>query len=233
MTSASATDDGPALALAAMHGDHAALRALWERHRSWVAAALMAHKPASADLDDLLQEVALTVIAKVSTLEDPANFPGWLKIVAVNAARLAGRKQQSGPRFVRSDDPGDGSGGTSADSHARPSNTSVVDGLAHDAEARRVMALAMDLPDEYREPLLLKAVKGLSYREIGTILGLPETTIETRIARGRRMLRERAQPAQARCDAGAANGSTNKNGAIDGRVVVGQGPVASPSKGAF
>jgi RNA polymerase sigma-70 factor (ECF subfamily) len=54
------------------------------------------------------------------------------------------------------------------------------------------MALAGELPDGYREPLLLKAIQGLSYREIGRILGLPETTIETRIARGRRMLRELA-----------------------------------------
>jgi DNA-directed RNA polymerase specialized sigma24 family protein len=41
----------------------------------------------------------------------------------------------------------------------------------------------------------LKAVHNLSYREIGLVLGLPETTIETRIARARRMLREAAQAA--------------------------------------
>jgi DNA-directed RNA polymerase specialized sigma24 family protein len=35
----------------------------------------------------------------------------------------------------------------------------------------------------------------MSYREIGQVLGLPETTIETRIARARRMLREAAQAA--------------------------------------
>lgn len=55
------------------------------------------------------------------------------------------------------------------------------------------MTLAMQLPDGYREPLLMKAVQGMSYREIGEVLGLPETTVETRIARGRRMLRELAE----------------------------------------
>jgi RNA polymerase sigma-70 factor (ECF subfamily) len=54
------------------------------------------------------------------------------------------------------------------------------------------MALAMNLDEGYREPLLLRCVQELSYREIGEILGLPETTVETRIARGRRMLREAA-----------------------------------------
>jgi RNA polymerase sigma-70 factor (ECF subfamily) len=54
------------------------------------------------------------------------------------------------------------------------------------------MKLAFELPDGYREPLLLKAVEGLSYRQIGEIMDLPETTIETRVARGRRMLRDLA-----------------------------------------
>lgn len=54
------------------------------------------------------------------------------------------------------------------------------------------MALARDLPEGYREPLLMRCLKGMSYREIGEAMDLPETTIETRIARGRRMLRELA-----------------------------------------
>jgi len=59
------------------------------------------------------------------------------------------------------------------------------------------MELARELPDGYREPLLLKCVRGLSYRQIGELLGLPETTVETRIARGRKMLRERAEADEA------------------------------------
>ncbi len=180
--------DGRALVEAAMAGDRVALRSLWEQHRRWVAAVIIAHKPASADTDDLLQEVALAVLGKVHTVQDAAAFPGWLRMVAMNMARLAGRKVAAGPRLVRedADDPRRGVGGV---------DSGVADAaaaLAHDQEAGRVMALAMTLPDDYREPLLLKAVKGLSYRQIGEILGLPETTIETRIARGRRMLREKA-----------------------------------------
>jgi DNA-directed RNA polymerase specialized sigma24 family protein len=52
------------------------------------------------------------------------------------------------------------------------------------------MQLAANLPDGYREPLLLRCVQGMGYRQIGEVMGLPETTIETRIARGRRMLRD-------------------------------------------
>lgn len=175
-----------------MAGDRLALRSLWEQHRRWVAAVIIAHKPSSADTDDLLQEVALAVLGKIHTVQDAAAFPGWLRMVALNAARLAGRKVSSSPRLVRDDDsdPSRGLGGLDSGTSAPPA------ALSQDHEAQRVMQLAMTLPDDYREPLLLKALKGLSYRQIGEILGLPETTIETRIARGRRMLRERAIAAE-------------------------------------
>ncbi|MFZ4574651.1 MAG: RNA polymerase sigma factor, partial [Phycisphaerales bacterium] len=58
--------------------------------------------------------------------------------------------------------------------------------------AGRLLRLAEQLPDGYREPLLLKAVQNMSYREIGQLMGLPETTVETRIARARKQLRELA-----------------------------------------
>lgn len=167
-----------------------ALQDLWRRHRRWVAAILLAHKPRWADLDDLLQEVALAVVRKVGDLRDPRAVRPWLRTVAINAAHAAGR---SGLRRSR--------------------DTSIVDepiGAAGDdgrenpgEEGRQLMALAARLPDGYREPLLLKAVQELSYREIGQILGLPETTIETRIARGRRMLRDLAMAAMPEREASA------------------------------
>ncbi len=178
----------PSLVDAAMAGDPAALSALWENNRRWVAAVLLAHKPVSADLDDLLQEVAITVLAKITTLDNPANFQPWLRVVAMNVGRLAGRKHAAGPRLVRFDGPDDDpqSGPSARLSGGESSKLDVNE------EAQRVMALAMDLHPDYREPLLLRCVQELSYAQIGGILGLPETTIETRIARGRRMLRERA-----------------------------------------
>ena len=54
------------------------------------------------------------------------------------------------------------------------------------------MALARKLPDAYREPLMLRALQGMRGRHIASILNLSEATVETRIARARRMLRELA-----------------------------------------
>ncbi len=61
---------------------------------------------------------------------------------------------------------------------------------------------AGELPEGYRERLLMRCARGMGYKQIGAILDLPETTIETRIARGRRMLRELAGCEQTPAGAG-------------------------------
>lgn len=160
------------------------LRTLWEDNRRWVAAVLLAHKPKWADLEDLLQDVAAAVVAHAGEVRDPSTFKSWLRTVAINAARLAARRG-----VLRRHEP--------LDSNPEPTTpASDTQVLGRDNSSVRVAELAFELPDGYREPLLLKAVQGLSYRQIGQILNLPETTIETRIARGRRMLRELAESRQ-------------------------------------
>lgn len=157
------------------------MRSAWEDNRRWVAAVLLAHKPKWADLEDLLQDVAASMVAHSNEVRDPSTFRAWLRTVAVNAARLAARK---------------GALRQHAGLDQSPEPTTVpkeAEVLGREDETLRVAELALELPDTYREPLLLKAVQGLSYRQISQILGLPETTIETRIARGRRMLRELAE----------------------------------------
>lgn len=205
LTSFDLSPTGRALIERAIGGDHEALRRLWNEHRAWVAAILLAHMPRSGwglggrggrggsgpELDDLLQEVAVTVVSKVSGLRDEAAFKPWLRAVAVNVAKTSGRRtkvrKEGWLRLVsfrggaaRGDDD-DESGGPSS---ARAQTL---------AEGRRLMELAAELPDGYREPLLLKCVQGMSYKQIGEVMNLPDTTIETRIARARRMLRERAE----------------------------------------
>ena len=176
---------GDGLAARAIAGDEAAVRQLWNEHRRWVAAVLMAHMPRNAELDDLLQEVAMAVVAKISGLRDAAAFKPWLRAVAISIAKTNARRgnvRKAGwmrvASFAGPEEP--------EERLAGPGQRETL------REGRKLMEIATDLPDGYREPLLLKCVQGMSYRQIGQVMGVPETTVETRIARARRMLRERA-----------------------------------------
>lgn len=172
---------------AAALGDRVALERLWEEHRRWVAGVLLAYMPKWADLEDLLQDVASAFVRKGHGIRDVGAVRPWLRTVAINTAYAAARAAKSRPTpAFGGDAEGPIAAGTSRDHQAAP------DQMGDRQQASRLMELAMQLPDGYREPLLLKAIQGLSYREIGRILDLPETTIETRIARARKQLRELA-----------------------------------------
>lgn len=170
------------LAGGAIAGDADALQALWQSHRRWVAAVLLAHMPRDAELDDLLQEVALTMVRHVHTVKDPTALKPWLRTVAVNAARSAGRRERVARTkvlpFVAQEARRQADEAQSRGNPAQSDSGASALGIAH------------SLPPEYREPLLLRAVRGMTYRQIADVLGVPMTTIETRIARARRMVRQ-------------------------------------------
>jgi RNA polymerase sigma-70 factor (ECF subfamily) len=162
----------------AASGDRAALEEVWASNRRWIASVIAAHAPRSADVEDLLQEVAATFVAKCKDVRDAASLRGWLRVVAVNVARMAARSQAAETRAVR------------AVAHAGGEPVAKADAGRGAAE---MLALLERLPSQFAEPLLLQATQGLSQRQLAQLLGVPETTVETRLARGRRMLRQLLQ----------------------------------------
>ena len=167
------------LVVRAMAGDRFALDGLWRAHRRFVAAVLLAYLPRTVDLEDLLQDVAMKLIGQIHTLKAPASFRPWLRTVARNVAMTHGRRQR-----------------------VRSSDTTFPEGEpidpAHDLAQREgsireqladLLRIVRGLHVDYREPLLMRSVQGMSQRAIAEALDLPVTTIETRLARARRLLR--------------------------------------------
>ena len=58
---------------------------------------------------------------------------------------------------------------------------------------RRLDALIADLPEEFREVLILREMEDMSYREIAEVTAVPIGTVMSRLARARAMLRETAK----------------------------------------
>jgi RNA polymerase sigma-70 factor (ECF subfamily) len=170
----------------ARDGDRASRQELWRTHRRWVAAIILAHRPHALELEDLLQDVALRFIDKIHTLRESAAFRPWLRQIAVNVCRGAARSFRPALPIGTAD--GSETEGHGAVEPAEPGNAQR-DYERGDA-AGRLLRQALSLPMAYREPLLLRCLRSLSYQQIGQILDLPVTTVETRLCRARRMLRE-------------------------------------------
>jgi RNA polymerase sigma factor (sigma-70 family) len=59
--------------------------------------------------------------------------------------------------------------------------------------ARRVAFAVASLPEEQREVIVLKEYQGLTFLEIAEVLGMPTSTVKTRLYRGLSQLRERLE----------------------------------------
>ena len=70
---------------AAQDGDRAAFGQLYERYARMVHGVLLARVPVG-DVDDLVQDVFMRALRRLSTLRETASFGAWLAAIARNVA---------------------------------------------------------------------------------------------------------------------------------------------------
>jgi RNA polymerase sigma-70 factor (ECF subfamily) len=125
-----------------------------------------------SDADDLVQEAFVSIHRGLATLRDAAALPAWVCAVARNAATDFLRRRARVPRREPLDDVAAPRAGADA------------------RELReRVLARIQELPDAYREPLVLRLVEGLTGPEIAERTGLQPTSVRVNLTRGMAMLR--------------------------------------------
>ena len=74
------------------------------------------------------------------------------------------------------------------------SRREVLKRMSQTAEGLSSVAPILQLAADYREPLLLQLIFGMTGDEIATVLQLNLNTVNTRLFRGRAQLRARLQP---------------------------------------
>lgn len=169
------------LIAAAQRGERAALDLFVRRHERWVRHVVYATVAQPSIVDDVVQHVWATVWEQIGTLVDPFRWRSWLYVLARNAAIDAGVKAaRERRRRVGLDGP--------MPAAARDGDPVRAVTLAE--QHRRVLDAIRGLPALYREPFILRHVEEWGYAQIGEAMGLPVDTVETRLVRARRLLRE-------------------------------------------
>ena len=140
------------------------------------------------DAAELTQEAFLNAWRGLGRFQVESSFSTWLYRLATNACIDFLRKEkrrQSLSMTVSLDD----------EEEARqvelPDERYAPEGALERAEARRAVAEGLErLTLEHRQVLVMREIHGLSYAEIGQVLGLEEGTVKSRIARARGALRK-------------------------------------------
>ena len=170
-----ATGDS-SLVSAAQAGDRLAFGQLYEQYARMVHGILMARVP-PGQVDDLVQDVFLVALRRLSTLRDISRFGAWLAAIARNRANDYHRQSMSAVEVT--------------DDFSQAEAVSGVSDSAADSEAAVILAAIRSLPEAYREPLILRLVEGMTGPEIAARTGLKPGSVRVNLHRGIEQLREK------------------------------------------
>lgn len=177
-------DDEHPVITAIQGGDRYAFGELVRRHSKWVRGVIFGVLGDADRVEDVAQSVWIAAWERIRELRDPARWRPWIYRLARNAAIDAGRDATRRRRRLQA---------FAVDAPAREAVEPTDHSVARDEQRQRVMAALQGLPAMYREPFVLRHLNGWSYQQIADVMGMPVDSIETRLVRARRMLRDMLQ----------------------------------------
>ncbi|MDD5306813.1 MAG: sigma-70 family RNA polymerase sigma factor [Deltaproteobacteria bacterium] len=177
-------DPDRALVLRAQEGDRDALGELFLRHAPAVRRLLAGTLGATAELDDLVQDVFVHVHRSLPSFRGDSLFSTWLHQVTIYAAYNHLRRPRRG--------------WTTSDVEVLDAIPDATSGTPHDRlvgqEALRRLHAALDrIKPKKRIAFLLFAAMGFSTQEVSEMVGAPVTTVKSRIWFARRELIRKAR----------------------------------------
>ena len=191
-TSAGSGPSDAELMLAFQRGDARAFEELAKRHQRGIYNFVLRSVRERGRAEELLQEVFLRVVRSKDRYERTAKFSTWIYSIARNlcvdeSRRARFRDHQSLDAERRGKD-GEGGGPMVA----RLESKSVPTDAAAEAPKlrERLQEAVAGLPEEQREVFVMRQVSGMSFREIGEAIGVPENTVKSRMRYALEKLRE-------------------------------------------
>ena len=139
------------------------------------------------DAEDLVQETYAKAYAAFHQYRPGTNLKAWMYCILTNTYINSYRKKQREPLQSDAAEVEDYQLHR-AESHSSAGLRSAEDvALEHlpDSDVKRAL---LEIPEEFREVVVLRDIQQLAYEEIAEITGLPMGTVKSRINRGRTKL---------------------------------------------
>jgi RNA polymerase sigma factor (sigma-70 family) len=174
--------DEKQLVQAALSGDSRSFERLVEKYQSMICAITFSATGRMETSEELAQETFFRAWKNLAQLKDIDKFRFWLCSIARNLLRTYYQQKHSEKVSVCDTD--------TLETLASPSVQSPADTLISREEEMMLNQALMQIPEEYREPLVLFYRQQQSTREVAESLDLNEATVRTRLSRGRQMLKD-------------------------------------------
>jgi RNA polymerase sigma-70 factor, ECF subfamily len=173
-------DDDYSIIRQFVDGDKSAFQILVKRHKEKVRNIIFITMNNSALVDDIAQDVFITVYRNLKHFRFESQFTTWLYRITVNRCKDYLRKINVRKIFFPIEE------GSEVSEYSSPVENNDISRIVMDAISK--------LPVKLRMPLILKDIEGFSYQEISETLKCEMGTVKSRIFRGREKLKEILQP---------------------------------------
>jgi RNA polymerase sigma-70 factor (ECF subfamily) len=171
---------------AADEGSERAFAALHSRYRERIYSLAFTYLGNPDEAEDVTQEVFVRAYRAMGSFKGQSQFFTWLYRIALNCCKDWVKQAH----YVRCDRRDDLWWSGCPEGSSLFGRVSKVEQSVERREARALLEQALaKLSPEFREALVLREVDGLSYREIGQVLGCSEGTVKSRIFRSRFQMR--------------------------------------------
>lgn len=168
-------------------GDEAALEDLMQRHQEALYFFVLRYVGSEPTARDIVQETFVRAYFKAGAFQPRSTVKTWIYTIALNLCRDSGRRRARTPAFVSLDKPtGDGDA-----AFELPDRTATADEAVAEGEQIQELRQAVDrLPEKLKAPLIFCVLEGRSHKEAAELLGATPKSIELRIYRAKRKLRD-------------------------------------------
>ena len=168
-------------------GDAAAWEEIVQRYHRRIYNICYRFAGSSNDADDLTQEVFIKMYRTLNSYDvDRGAFMTWVTTVTRNLLVDHFRKTRQERMTDSLDTTSSDHADTLALSERIPDRRPAPDSRVQTREAKEAVHQALQkLSPELRESVILRDLQDMDYREIATVLKVPEGTVKSRINRGR------------------------------------------------